>query len=951
MQKFSRKKSLAVSRILMASIAVTGTLSAGIASAQEALEEMVITGIRGSLTNSMDLKRDADGIVDAITAEDIGKFPDANLAESLQRITGVSIDRQNNEGAQITVRGFGPSFNLVTLNGRQMPVASSPEQESIASATQSRGFNFNEIAPESVSAVEIYKTSRAYLPTGGLGATVNIKTARPFDYNDQVVVGSLTAIHDSSVEEGDSVTPEISGLYSNTFADGKFGVLANLSYSKRQWSELSTHTDGWIRDGQSTDSGSGYFAWCNDPSSECNNAPYVYRPVTQISEIKNYQRRRTNGQLVAQFAPNDRMVLTLDYVISNFERDEYRIGTGLFGTVAGSMVQNTRLTDTFTVQSVDRIAFAADALVYDNELVIENESIGLHFDWQVNDALNLEFDVHSSSAESQPKGELNDNNTLVQGPLGVNHSITYSPDGVDIIVDASAAFRGEDQFGNGDRLPDITEFQDIDGFAVLGSVLRTIAINNEVDQFQFTANWQSDDVSLTAGASYTDYQVETNATNSGFVFQNLFSCPQCADLFTRFTIDAPSAFDTVVGFDVDAVKDLAWPTSDEMILAQFPPTFFGTSEESMAFFFNIATNLEIAAMPARINAGIRYEDTDVTGSAFQTFPVSLTITSNTEGQVDFAPDATPEFFTIEESYSSFLPSFDFQLNVTRDQVARLSYGRTIARPDLNALRPITTVSDYRPGIATASSGNPGILPYTSDNIDLSYEWYYSEGSYASLAYFYKEVEDYISTEIENDVILDVNGNPLLDPSSRYVPTTGTEVAIPVSSQPGDPEALFAVTRPLNTDSREADGFELAVQHIFGETGFGLQANYTKVDSDLEFDPDNFADQTVLIGLSDSANLVGFYENDKFSVRLAVNWRDEFLFATNQLRIAGEPVYFDAYTQFDFSSSYNINDSLTLRFEILNITGEDQKQRGRYEEHFLFENKQEPRFALGISGRW
>ena len=152
-------------------------------SPQASEEEVVVTGIRASLENAADIKREASGVVDAISAEDIGKFPDANLAESLQRITGVSIDRANNEGAQITVRGFGPNFNLVTVNGRQLPVTSSPEQESIASATQSRGFNFNELASESVSAVEVYKTARADLPTGGLGATVNIKTARPLDHD------------------------------------------------------------------------------------------------------------------------------------------------------------------------------------------------------------------------------------------------------------------------------------------------------------------------------------------------------------------------------------------------------------------------------------------------------------------------------------------------------------------------------------------------------------------------------------------------------------------------------------------------------------------------------------------------------------------------------------------------------------------------------------------------
>jgi len=214
----------------------------------DTLEELVVTGYAQSLIRSQDIKRNESGVVDAISAEDIGKFADANLAESLQRITGVSIDRASGEGSQVTVRGLGPNFNLVTLNGRQMPTANSPEQESIASATQSRAFNFNQISSEGVSGVSVYKTARADLPSGGLGATIDILTARPFDYDGTTFVGVVKTIHDSSAEEGSSLTPEVSALYSTMFADDTVGLLANFSYSQRNFSESSVHTDGWLRD-------------------------------------------------------------------------------------------------------------------------------------------------------------------------------------------------------------------------------------------------------------------------------------------------------------------------------------------------------------------------------------------------------------------------------------------------------------------------------------------------------------------------------------------------------------------------------------------------------------------------------------------------------------------------------------------------------------------------------
>src|SRR3954466_2403702 len=174
----------------------------------EVLDEVVVTGLRGSLKASMDTKREAIGVVDAINAEDIGKFPDTNLSEALQRITGVSIDRRNGEGATVTARGFGPQFNMVTLNGRQMPAADAFGSGGAAVtgggvAGNSRSFNFSNLAAESISAVEVYKTSRADIATGGIGASINVRTARPLD-NDGVVLNiGAKALNDSTNRVGD----------------------------------------------------------------------------------------------------------------------------------------------------------------------------------------------------------------------------------------------------------------------------------------------------------------------------------------------------------------------------------------------------------------------------------------------------------------------------------------------------------------------------------------------------------------------------------------------------------------------------------------------------------------------------------------------------------------------------------------------------------------------------
>ena len=186
-------------------------------------EEIVVRGIRGSLVKSSDLKRDSAGVLDAITAEDIGEFPDTNLAESLQRITGVAIDRERGEGKNVTVRGFGPQFNLVTLNGRQLPT----------NQGTSRSFDFGNLASEGVSAVEVYKSARADVPTGGIGSTINIITTRPLEAPGLTATVAASAMRDHSRYEGTKTTPEVSALFSNTFADDTVGVSLSLRQGER----------------------------------------------------------------------------------------------------------------------------------------------------------------------------------------------------------------------------------------------------------------------------------------------------------------------------------------------------------------------------------------------------------------------------------------------------------------------------------------------------------------------------------------------------------------------------------------------------------------------------------------------------------------------------------------------------------------------------------------------
>ncbi len=925
----------------------------------ETIEEVVVLGIRKSLQDAADIRRNESGVVDAITAEDIGKFPDANLAESLQRITGVSIDRQDNEGNQVSVRGLGPSFNLVTLNGRQLPVASSPDVETLNSATQSRAFNFAEIASTSVSAVNVYKTSRADLSSGGIGATVDIRTARPFDYDKTTFQFSAAGIHDFSTEVGSEVTPELAGLFAHNFSK-KFGIALTGSYSRRNFrNELNTTESFDVNVPEFPGDAPSALTQAIASGLVPEGTEVLFTPRTFIAEVGDNQRERINFQGVFQFRPVDSVTITGDYTGSRFELDEQRQETALFNLFPATFgsFSNLVVSENGTALSFDRTGVAFDAIATDNELRVENDSFGLNAKWE-SDRLTLELDGHFSQALSQPSGQSNDLVAIFQGALGINTSISLDPDGgaPTIVIDDSGAFRGEEQFGGGAPLPGIDNAFDPDAFSPLGSIGRVLQIENEVTQFQARGTWHGDGEdglkAIHFGASYIEYDVDTNFTDFPFLFQGLVPCAGIceADFFEQIdTSSFGGIFPTINAFDAaDALENVFAAPS------LFPELGnINTVEESFSFHLTADWEGEFNGWGARLNAGLRFETTDVSSSSEISFPEAIVVNSDSEANVIFSPE---DVAFVEETggYSNFLPSIDLQLLPTDDVVLRFSYGRTLARPDLNSLRPGLQIADVRPfGPFNANIGNTDLDPFISDNVDIAAEWYYAEGSFAAVTYFHKSVSNFIGTVTTQQPVLDVNGNPLTDPSARLVildEVTGE--AIPATSLPTDPVALFDVTQTENLNNANINGVEIAVQHLFGKTGFGVQANYTFVEADAEFDP--FAlDQVeqALIGLSDTANLVLFYENEKFQIRIAANWRDEFLFATNQLRVPNEPVFFDDFIQVDASASYNIDENFAIFLDALNITGEDQRQRGRFRDQFLFENDQQPRITFGIRGKF
>ena len=395
------------------------------------LDTIVVKGIRASLESSMNLKRDAQGVVDGIVAEDIGKFPDTNLAESLQRISGVSIDRTaSGEGSKVTVRGIGPDHNLVLLNGRQMPGA----LLNGFSASNSRAFDFANLASEAVSAIEVYKTGLASNPTGGIGATINIKTARPLESGTLANVGMKT-VHDTSngnlprTMQGDDWTGEMSGIFSQTFADGKVGIAINGSYQERDsgFSQVGV-LNGW-RTHFGGEGGWGAIAPGTPGNDNLPGPNDLYSVPQNLNySVNGISRQRTNGQVTLQWAPTDRITTTLDYTYSENKIQQRRNEMSVWfnfvnvesawtdGPAAGPIFYGEGNPNCGPFQHPNGVYDSDDNLFNGTcgDLAMaggisatkaENESVGFNVEWEVTDSLDLAFDYHRSTAELKPDSE------------------------------------------------------------------------------------------------------------------------------------------------------------------------------------------------------------------------------------------------------------------------------------------------------------------------------------------------------------------------------------------------------------------------------------------------------------------------------------------------------------------------------------------------------------------
>ena len=947
----------------------------------QAIEQIVVTGIRQSLRASMDLKRNTDGVVDAITAEDIGDFPDSNLAESLQRITGVSIDRERGEGARVTVRGFGPDFNLVLLNGRQMPTSSG----------LGRSFDFGDLAAEGISAVEVYKSGQADVPTGGIGSTLNIRTTRPLESPGLNFTAAASGLHDESTEKGDSLTPEVSALFSNTFADDTVGIALSAVRQERNNGAGTVNVGGWRTFPGETDN-----CWCGIGPSEWGGIPPHTDPNQQNRpgagdlysvpqaigyEIAEWDRVRTNGQLTLQFRPADNLTATLDYTYSELELSRSYSNLSAWFNFGG---QETLWTD----------GPQASPLIYtenssnsdfsmgggEDAWRTQNGSTGLNLMWDVSDQLTLEFDYHDSNAERSPNSPFGDSALLSTAAFSRDRTTGYFGNDLPIL-----------ELGLNDPLSP-------DDMIVTGSVFTNNLSKMDINQATASGTYETD-FDFVESIDFGIQLTEVNNRSAGSVVQRdawggVTQRGAIADLLTPAS--SASAFANIPGgsdprrqtdyytFDMSELvartesllssgeaSPFAAPHSGDCFSDLCASSVFSsdrrTQEESLAVYFQAHMGTELGDIPVDIRFGMRYEETDI---ASQALSPAFTGINWVAGNELSAVQGDPDFTSLVGNYGLVLPNLDFKFDLTPDLVARASISRTLTRPGYGDIQGGQTINQLlRIDGGTGNRGNPNLLPFDSLNRDVSLEWYYSEDSYAAVGYFLKDVENFIGTSFVTEETFGLP-HPTLGPLGlearaatgssdggtlygwileNRADAAGVDAATGVISGVAgrDPAAPFELTVPVNIEQAQMEGWELVVQHNFGDTGFGVIANATIVDADVGYDNFSREQQFVLTGLSDSANFIAFYDQNDISVRLAWNWRDDFLAGTGQVNVGVGPTYVAAYQQVDLSASYWVNENWQVFFDGLNLTDETTHVYGRDKAQTLFAAQSGPRYNIGV----
>ncbi|WP_041524114.1 TonB-dependent receptor [Gilvimarinus agarilyticus] len=913
--------------VLSSSIALVVALGSTQVAAQDdemLLEEVVVTGIRASLDKAQDIKRDSMQVMDAIVAEDIGKLPDNNVVESLQRVSGVQVtDRGAGEASTVTIRGLNDVST--TLNGRTIFTASGRAQA------------LADIPSTLVNQVDVIKSRSASQYENGIAGQINVHTFRPFDFDGPRVQLNARAIYQDQSEETD---PNLSGLFSSLWETGAgdFGALVNLSYASTSYRDQNVQAGAQVPYMTENPPAGSPFAPLErirpeDPGNVVAESPiwqtgtqnglpiaagstmlingtpteyYLARDAVIQSDFTG-ERERQAANVVLQFAPNDSSEYTFEALYNGYHNESFNNllfafvdwhgDAGDFELYEGTNVIKSRTVgNPYTFGSGDITDQSTDSFMY-----------ALTGEWDFTDRLHVKSDLAYQDSEFETE-------FTAQRVEGVQHQVMADFDDV-----AGFTF-GDNPATAGVDESDMTSPQRWTMAQFFDSGAR-----NEGSAVTFTT-----DADYATGWDFLhtiDFGIRYDDRDASELSRDNPQNTTCTNLVNEGRIDdislcRPETYDGMAhinsGFmDGEADTTTSWYAPNGHYVAANKEAFmdlYQLTPQALRRTFDINEQNTALYVTGQFSVGnlegeLGFRSVNVqTDMSFYEYTQALDDEGNPKVNADGSPILNQSMSSASKDTTEFLTDLSLRYNITDELLVRASYGETLRMPnfiDLNA--NITYFDDVSNiGYGTASGGNPDLKPTTSQNYDLSLEYYFGEASSAYITLFRRDIENLV-VSFRNRVQADI---------------------------PGFNADTFTLSQPDNASEGMLEGVEVGFSYFPDNLpgaldGLGVTSSFTALDSEQTNPQTNDAGEITgyetgpMYGVSDTSyNVTAAYERESFDVRLSYVWRDNFLYGDDAASFANPlSIYHDAEESLDMQVSYDVTDGLTLTFDATNLTGE------------------------------
>jgi len=840
---------------------------------KQEMEVIEVTTFRDSIASSLNAKRHANSVIDSITADDIGSFPDSNVAESLQRIPGVSITRSlSGDGESVSIRGFGPGKNLSLVNGQQISSGSFNLENAL-----SRGYNYGLLPSTIIQRAEVHKSTEAYLPEGGVGGTVNLVTRKPLSQDKELLfVASGSGSYNTLSQD---TAPKASLLTSWKISE-KFGALISLDYSDVNTRRDAVEVLNYKKQSFTTADGTQYTD--------------VIVPGALGSANFNQKRERKTAMISLQYQPTDALEMNFNYLSSDMQGNN--LNTNLISLnhagyykhgKPGTVLDATLDAATNTITSIDYAAPANGragwaAAVY-REAAIASESFQYDVQW-FGDNLTLKAALGTSSS-SGGAGDVNVMRNVISGPTtvsiddGIGYVKYHDESAADIGTSIAFSHAGARINSDNDN-----SFIALDGEYFID--------DNFITSVKFGARYTKATQQQRQWFVTNDYHKTTDAhaglRQPASDIGTLSTTPD--DFLSGISTNAINSYQFL---DPRNMKDFGVIYTDRA----HQGNSYDVTEEVASLYVQADFEQEFETMALRGNFGLRYSE-----QSTETFNFSNRLNWKVAGDLEKINDFEFDFVQQGES-SKLLPCMNLLLDLENDWVARAAFSTVISRPAYVQLAQQLFVKDIKEedqvdggATRTAKKGNAQLKPFEANKYDLSLEWYYGEGSSISLGVFHYDIKTFVTNEESLEDLLD----------------------------DGD---LWIVTQPVNKSGGSVKGIEAAISHQFTSLpapfdGLGIQANYTYVDSDTAEKNPLTGEQLPLAGLSKSTyNAVFFYSKEQWDARLSYNYRDAYY---EQIRF-GYPRFNQSIGRLTAKVKYKFDNGLSVYLQGTNLTNQQNKR--------------------------